>query len=340
VTIQEAIAKLIDAQNLTRDEMTGVMNQIMSGEATDAQIGAFLIALRIKGESVDEIVGAASVMREKATPIKTKHSVLVDTCGTGGDHSGTFNISTTAAFVVAGAGLCVAKHGNRAATSQSGSADVLKALGVHVEASPEVISRCLDEVGIGFLFAVSLHGAMKYAIGPRREVGARTVFNALGPLTNPAGAKRQVIGVYSAALTETLAKVLGNLGSEHVFVVHGSDGLDEMTLTGPTRVSELKNGSVSTYDVSPSDFGLTQASAADLQGGPADENAKMTLAILNGETGPKRDIVLLNAAAAIVAGGKAKDLAEGIQVAAKVIDSGRALEKLEGLKKVSQGVAL
>lgn len=337
MTIQEAIAKLIEGQDLARDEMTGAMNQIMSGNATDAQIGAFLIALRIKGESVDEIVGAAAVMREKATPIKTKHNVIVDTCGTGGDHSGTFNISTTAAFVVAGAGLCVAKHGNRAATSKSGSADVLKALGVNIEASPETMSRCLDDVGIGFLFAVSLHGAMKYAIGPRREVGARTIFNALGPLTNPAGAKRQVIGVYSAALTETLATVLGNLGSEHVFVVHGSDGLDEMTLTGPTRVSELKNGSVSTYDVSPSDFGLTRASASDLAGGEAEENAAMTVAILEGETGPKRDIVLLNAAAAIVAGGKADDLNAGVQVAADVIGSGKALEKLEGLKTVSQG---
>ncbi|MBT3604569.1 MAG: anthranilate phosphoribosyltransferase [Candidatus Latescibacteria bacterium] len=337
MTIQEAIAKLIEGQNLARDEMTGVMNQIMSGDATDAQIGAFLIALRIKGESVDEIVGAASVMREKATPIQTKHSVIVDTCGTGGDHSGTFNISTTAAFVVAGAGLCVAKHGNRAATSKSGSADVLKALGVNIEASPETMSRCLDEVGIGFLFAVSLHGAMKYAIGPRREVGARTIFNALGPLTNPAGATRQVIGVYSPALTETLATVLGNLGSEHVFVVHGSDGLDEMTLTGSTRVSELKNGSVSTYDVSPEDVGLALADASDLAGGEADENAAMTVAVLNGEAGPKRDIVLLNAAAAIVAGGKASDLADGVKVAAEVIASGKALEKLEGLKTVSQG---
>lgn len=335
--IQEAIAKLIEGQNLNQGEMTDVMNQIMSGEATDAQIGAFLIALRIKGESVEEISGAASVMREKATPIQTKHSVIVDTCGTGGDHSGTFNISTTAAFVTAGAGLCVAKHGNRAATSKSGSADVLKALGVNIEATPEIMSRCLDEVGIGFLFAVSLHGAMKYAIGPRREVGARTVFNVLGPLTNPAGAKRQVIGVYSPALTETLATVLGNLGSEHVLVVHGSDGLDEMTLTGSTRVSELKKGSVSTYDVSPEDFGLSVAKASDLMGGEADENAAITLAILKGEQGPKRDIVLLNAAAAIVAGGKASDLAEGVQVATEAIDSGKAMEKLEGLKTVSQG---
>lgn len=337
MTIQEAIAKLIEGQNLTQGEMTDVMNQIMSGEATDAQIGAFLIALRIKGESVEEIAGAASVMREKATAIPTQHSVVVDTCGTGGDHSGTFNISTTAAFVVAGTGLCVAKHGNRAATSKSGSADVLKALGVNIEATPEIVSRCLDDVGIGFLFAVSLHGAMKYAIGPRREVGARTIFNALGPLTNPAGAKRQVIGVYSSALTETLATVLGNLGSDHVFVVHGSDGLDEMTTTGSTRVSELKDGSVSTYDVSPEDFGLSVATASDLAGGDADENAAMTLAILKGETGPKRDIVLLNAAAAIVAGGKAGDLAEGIQVAAESIDSGNALKKLDGLKTVSQG---
>ena len=336
MTIQEAIAKVIEGADLSRGEMTDVMNQIMSGEATDAQIGAFLIALRVKGECVDEIAGAASVMREKATPIATKHDVIVDTCGTGGDHSGTFNISTTAAFVAAGAGLCVAKHGNRAATSQSGSADVLSALGVNIEASPETVSRCLDDVGIGFLFAISLHGAMKYAIGPRREIGARTIFNALGPLSNPAGAKRQVVGVYSAALTETLAGVLATLGSERAFVVHGSDGLDEMTLTGPTRVSELKAGSVSTYDVSPGDFGLAQAPADALKGGDADYNAEITRSILNGEEGPRRDIVLLNAAAAIVAGDKARDLNEGVQVAAEVIDSGKALEKLEGLIVASQ----
>ena len=336
MNIQEAIAKVIEGADLSRGEMTDVMNQIMSGEATDAQIGAFLIALRVKGECVDEIAGAASVMREKATPIATKHDVIVDTCGTGGDHSGTFNISTTAAFVAAGAGLCVAKHGNRAATSQSGSADVLGALGVNIEASPETVSRCLDDVGIGFLFAISLHGAMKYAIGPRREIGARTIFNALGPLSNPASAKRQVVGVYSAALTETLAGVLGTLGAEHAFVVHGSDGLDEMTLTGPTRVSELKNGSVSTYDVSPGDFGLAQAPADALKGGDADYNAEITRSILNGEEGPRRNIVLLNAAAAIVAGDKARDLNEGVQVAAEVIDSGKALEKLEGLVAASR----
>lgn len=336
MNIQEAIAKVIEGADLGRGEMTDVMNQIMSGEATDAQIGAFLIALRVKGECVDEIAGAASVMREKAMPIVTKHDVIVDTCGTGGDHSGTFNISTTAAFVAAGTGLCVAKHGNRAATSQSGSADVLSALGVNIEASPETVSRCLDDVGIGFLFAISLHGAMKYAIGPRREIGARTIFNALGPLSNPAGATRQVVGVYSAALTETLAGVLGTLGAERAFVVHGSDGLDEMTLTGPTKVSELRNGSVSTYDVLPGDFGLAQAPADALKGGDADYNAEITRSILNGEEGPRRDIVLLNAAAAIVAGGKAGDLNEGVQVAAEVIDSGKALEKLEGLVAASR----
>ena len=336
MNIQEAIAKVIEGADLSRGEMADAMNQIMSGEATDAHIGAFLIALRVKGECVDEIAGAASVMREKATPIATKHDVIVDTCGTGGDHSGTFNISTTAAFVAAGAGLCVAKHGNRAATSQSGSADVLGALGVNIEASPETVSRCLDDVGIGFLFAISLHGAMKYAIGPRREIGARTIFNALGPLSNPAGATRQVVGVYSAVLTETLAGVLGTLGAERAFVVHGLDGLDEMTLTGSTRVSELRNGSVSTYDVSPGDFGLAQASDDALKGGDADYNAEITRSILNGEEGPRRDIVLLNAAAAIVAGGKAGDLNEGVQVAAEVIDSGKALEKLEGLVAASR----
>ena len=335
MNMQKAIAKAIDGDDLRRDEMVDVMNQIMSGEATDAQIGAFLIALRLKGESVDEIAGAVAVMREKATPIATKHDVIVDTCGTGGDHSGTFNISTTAAFVAAGAGLCVAKHGNRAATSQSGSADVLMALGVNIEASPETVSQCLDEVGIGFLFAPALHGAMKYAIGPRREIGVRTIFNALGPLTNPAGTRRQVIGVYSAALTETLAGVLATLGAERAYVVHGADGLDEMTLTGPTKVSELKDGAVSTYRVSPGEVGLGQASADALKGGDADSNAAITLSVLKGAEGPARDIVLLNAAATIVAGGKASDLREGVQVAAEAIDSGRAMAKLEALIEAS-----
>ena len=335
--IQAAIAQAIEGKDLTRTDMVSVMDAIMSGEAADAQIGGFLVALRIKGESIDEIRGAAEVMREKSTKIKTTHSVIVDTCGTGGDHSGTFNISTTAAFVAAGAGLCVAKHGNRSVTSQSGSADVLAVLGVNTEASPEVVGQCLDDVGIGFLFAVALHGAMKHAIGPRRELATRTVFNALGPLTNPAGATRQVVGVYSPNLTEMLANVLSGLGSEHAFVVHGSDGLDEVTTTGPTRVSEFKTDSVSTYEISPGDFGLDTAAPEDLKGGEPAENAEILKGVLSGEKGPRRDIVLINSALALVAGGKAESLEEGVALAAKTIDSGAATEKLEGLIEVSNG---
>ena len=336
MTMQEAIAELVEGNDLKRKEMVSVMNAIMSGESTDAQIGAFLTGLRIKGETVDEIRGAAEVMREKAEKVKTSHSVILDTCGTGGDHSSTFNISTTAAFVAAGSGLCVAKHGNRSITSKSGSADVLAALGVNTEATPDKVGECLDEVGIGFMFAVTFHGAMKHAIGARRELApTRTIFNALGPLTNPAGATRQVIGVYSADMTETFANVLGGLGVEHAFVVHGSDGMDEATLTGPTRVSELQAESVSTYDIKPEDFGLETASAEDLAGGAPDENANITRAILDGETGPKRDIVLLNSSFALVAGGTAETLEEGTEIAAKTIDSGAAKEKLERLVEVS-----
>jgi anthranilate phosphoribosyltransferase len=331
MTIQDAVAKLIEGQDLSRDETVAVMNQIMSGEATDAQIGGFLVSLRLKGETVDEVSGAAEVMRQKATPITTKHKVVVDTCGTGGDGSGTFNISTAAAFVAAGAGLCVAKHGNRAASSQCGSADVLKALGVNIEVGPEVVSRCLDKVGIGFLFAVALHGAMKYAIGPRRELGIRTVFNMLGPLTNPAGAKRQVIGVYSPALTEQMAQVLGNLGTERAFVVHGLDGLDEITLAGPTRVSELRDGNVSTSEVTPEALGVDQAPAEALKGGDPETNAGIVREVLSGTAGPRLDVVLLNAGAAIAAGGLSEDIAGGVKVAREAVASGKAMEKLERL---------
>ena len=337
MNIQEAVAELIEGHDLKRKEMISVMDAIMTGEATDAQIGGFLVGLRIKGETVDEIRGAAEVMREKSTKIKTEHAIIIDTCGTGGDHSSTFNISTASAFVAAGAGLCVAKHGNRSITSQSGSADVLSALGVNTEAPPEVVGQCLDEIGIGFLFAVKLHGAMKHAIGPRKELGARTIFNALGPLTNPAGATRQVIGVYSFGLTETMANVLGGLGSEHAFVVHGSDGLDEVTTTGPTRVSELKAESVTTYEISPGDFGLDVASPEDLKGGKPELNAKILRGILEGETGPRRDIVLLNSALALVAGGKAEAIPEAIELAGETIDSGSPLEKLDKLVKISNG---
>lgn len=333
--IREAIQRVVDGHHLTEADTVDTMNEIMSGEATPAQIACFITALRLKGETIEEITGAARVMREKATRIQTKHPFVVDTCGTGGDGSHTFNISTTAAFVVAGAGIPVAKHGNRAASSQSGSADVLKALGVNIEIPPEQVGACIDDVGIGFLFAVALHGAMKHAIGPRREIGIRTIFNVLGPLTNPAGAQAQVIGVYAPELTEPLANVLNNLGSRHAFIVHGGDGLDEITTTTMTQVSELANGSVKTYTLDPTELGIATAQPADLVGGTPEENAEITSGILKGEQGPKQDIVLLNAAAAIVAGGKAGDLKEGLTLAIESIDSGKALGKLGGLKAKS-----
>ena len=333
--IREAIKDLIAGADLGRAKTRAAMDQIMSGQATNAQIGAFLVALRIKGETIDEIAGCAEVMREKATPIATARPDLIDTCGTGGDDSGTFNISTAVAFVACGAGLAVAKHGNRSISSQCGSADVLDALGVNVEASPEKVGECIDQVGIGFLFAVALHGGMKHAIGPRRELGTRTVFNVLGPLTNPAGAKRQLLGVYDGALTATLAAVLGQLGSERALVVHGSDGLDEITLTGPTQVSELRDGQVSTRQIEPGDFGLQTAPAAALQGGDAAYNARILRAVLDGREGPQRDVVLLNAAAAIVVGGLAEDMTAGLELARAAIDSGRARQALERLVEVS-----
>ena len=333
--IQEAVQDLIAGADLGRVKARAVMDQIMSGGATDAQIGAFLVALRIKGETVDEIVGCAEGMREKATPIKTSRTNLIDTCGTGGDGSGTFNISTTVAFVACGAGLAVAKHGNRSISSECGSADVLAELGVNIEASPEKVGQCIDEVGIGFLFAVALHGAMKYAIGPRKELAVRTVFNALGPLTNPAGAKRQLIGVYDSDLTDKVAGVLNELGSQRAFVVHGSDGLDEITLTGPTKLSELNGGQVTTREVCPGDFGLQTVAPEALSGGDAPHNAQILRAVLDGEQGPRRDVVLLNAAAAIAAGGLVGDIAAGIDVARESIDSGKARQALDRLVAVS-----
>ena len=333
--IQEAIKDLIAGVDLGRARTRAVMEQIMSGQATDAQIGAFLVALRIKGETIDEIAGGAEAMREKATPIVTVRPDLIDTCGTGGDDSGTFNISTTVAFVACGAGLAVAKHGARSISSQCGSADVLAALGVNVEATPEKVGECIDEVGIGFLFAVALHGAMKHAIGPRRELATRTVFNILGPLTNPAGAKRQLLGVFDGALTEALAGVLRELGSERALVVHGSDGLDEITLTGPTQVSELRDGQISTRQIHPGDFGLQVVSAEALKGGDADYNARILREVLDGREGPQRDVVLLNAAAAMVVGGLAEDITAGLEVARASIDSGKARQALDRLVEVS-----
>lgn len=333
--IDDAIKNVIEGYNLTETEMIDTMNQIMEGETTDAQIACFLTALRLKGETVEEITGAARVMREKATPIPTAQSLLVDTCSTGGTGLHSFNISTTAAFVVAGAGVPVAKHGNRGVTRLSGSANVLMALGVNIEISPEQVGKCIDEVGIGFLFAPMLHSAMKYAIGPRKEIGIRTIFNAIGPLTNPAGAQAQVLGVYSKDLTEVHANVLKNLGTKHAFVVHGNDGLDEITTTTTTHVAELSNGEVKTYTLDPTALGIPRAREISLLGGTPDVNAGITTNILNGQKGPMQDIVLLNAAAAIVAGGKAENLEEGLVIASNSIDSGSAMEKLEGLKTVS-----
>jgi len=332
--IREAINKVINGENLSQEEASLTMNEIMSGEATPAQIASFITALRMKGETIDEITGCAKVMREKVTPIKTKADYLVDTCGTGGDGSHTFNISTISALVASGAGVKIAKHGNRAVSSSCGSADLLKELGVNTEADTDTVARCIDEVGIGFLFAPLLHPAMKYAIGPRREIGIRTIFNVLGPLTNPAGAQAQVLGVYDSNLTEPLAHVLKNLGSHHVFVVHG-DGLDEITTTGETKISELKDGKVNSYNIKPTDFGFDKPEKADLAGGTIENNAKIALSILNGERGAKRDIVLINASSAIIVGGKASNISDGISLAEESIDSGKAMEKLEMLKKFS-----
>ncbi|MEK6655255.1 MAG: anthranilate phosphoribosyltransferase [Thermodesulfobacteriota bacterium] len=329
--IREGIAKAVRGEDLREAEMMAVMTEVMEGAATPAQIAAFMTALRIKGETVEEVTGAARIMRQKATRIDARSSVVVDTCGTGGDGSNTFNISTTTAFVVAAAGFTVAKHGNRAVSSGCGSADVLEALGVKIDAAPEIVEECLQEIGIGFLFAPRLHGAMKYAIGPRREIGIRTIFNMLGPLTNPAGATSQLIGVYDPQLTEMFAGVLKNLGTKRAFVVHGADGLDEATVTGETRVSELKEGLITTYNIDPLDLFGETCQTSDLRGGDAKTNARITTEVLTGRQGACRQIVILNAALAIVAGGKAGTIPEGITLAEGCIDSGAALKKLQAL---------
>ena len=332
--IKEGIKLSVEGNNLSEEQMTGAMRDIMEGNATDAQIGAFLTALRMKGETVEEITGAAKVMREKVAGIKAPE-YTVDTCGTGGDMSHTFNISTTTALIVAACGVPVAKHGNRSVSSSCGSADVLEALGIKIDLEPQKVEKCLAETGFGFMFAPLFHPAMKYAIGPRKEMGIRTVFNILGPLTNPAGAERQVLGVFSDKLTEPMAKVLGNLGVKHAFVVHGEDGLDEITNTDKTRITELKNSTIKTYFIAPEDFNLPKGRRDDLAGGNADNNALITIDILKGKTGPRRDIVLMNAAAALMAGDRADNFNQGITAAAEAIDSGAALKKLEEIKEVS-----
>jgi anthranilate phosphoribosyltransferase len=329
--IKDAIAKIADRVNLSEKEAEEVMLEIMEGAATSAQIAAYLMGLRLKGETVDEITGSVKAMRAKAVSIRVADPLVVDTCGTGGDRSHTFNISTTSAFVVAGGGLTVAKHGGRAVSSRSGSADVLTALGVRIEMQADRVAECINEIGIGFLFAPLFHGAMKNCAAARQEMGIRTLLNILGPLANPARASIQVLGVYDEALTELLARVLLQLGSKHCFLVYGMDGLDEITLTDRTRVSEAKGGVVSTYYIEPKDFGLQRVRLKELTGGTAEENAHITREILQGRSGPKREIVCLNAAPAFVAGGKVKTLQEGYELAGRVIDSGAAMDKLERL---------
>lgn len=326
--IREAIQKLAARQGLTKQEAYDTMNEIMSGDASEAQIAAFLMGLRFKGETIPEIAGCAQSMREKAIPIKSKHPRIIDTCGTGGDSSGTFNISTCAAIIASAAGAIVAKHGNRAVSSQSGSADVLRALGVNIDLSPERVSQVLDEVGITFLFAPQLHGAMKYAAPVRKDMGIRTIFNILGPLTNPAGAHRQLLGVYTPSLTELMAGVLCELGSEFAFVVHGEGGFDELSTLGWSRISELKNGEVSTYELRAESLGLIRPSLDGLRGGDPQANAQIILQVLEGHKGAARDISLLNAAAAIVVAGLGMDLADGLRRAREAIGTGAAKRKL------------
>jgi anthranilate phosphoribosyltransferase len=340
MSVQKAIAKLSKHENLTQAEAEAAMDEIMMGNATQAQIGGYLMALRFKGETIEEITGSAISMRRAANHPPVNVTGLVDTCGTGGDGSGTFNISTTVAFVVAGTGIPVAKHGNRAASSKTGSADVLEALGVNLKLTPEQVGECINSIGIGFMFATMFHPAMKHAIGARRELGVRTIFNILGPLTNPAGAKRQLMGVFSDELVDKLANVLCLMGGEAAFVVHGEGGLDELTTTGANWVSELRDGQVKTYKLSPEELGFQRTTPEELIGGEADFNAQITRGILDRSIqGGKRDVVLLNAAAAIVAGGKAHDLPTGIKLATESIDSGAALDKLNALVNRSQELA-
>ena len=333
--ISDTIAKVVEGLPVDRGESQAAMAAIMGGECTPAQIGAFLIALRIRGETVEQISGFAEAMREACVRIRTKHPNVVDTCGTGGDALDTFNISTAAALVTAAAGVPVAKHGNRSVSSKCGSADVLTELGVRIDLEPVEVEACLDEVGIGFLFAPSHHPAMKHAIGPRRELGMRTVFNVLGPLTNPAGARRQLLGVFDPALTEVIAGTLQQLGSEHALVVHGLDGLDELSTVGATRISELRDGELRIYDVTPEEFGLQRATARDLEGGEPAQSAQALLHSLSGDECPPRDIVALNAGAAIYVGGRTASIADGVAMAQAVIASGAAMDTLERLREMS-----
>ncbi len=333
---KEHLAKIISRTDLNEAEMSQMITEIFSGDITDAQVGAFMAALATKGETFEELAGAAKAMRRKALRIQSSATTVVDTCGTGGDGAKTFNISTTTAFVVAGCGITVAKHGNRSVSSQCGSADLLESLGVNLNTAPEIVEEAVQEIGIGFLFAPLYHSAMRYAANARKEVGLRSVFNMLGPLTNPAAANCQLLGVYAPELTEMFASALQLLGAKRAFVVHGHDGLDEISVCAPTRVSELNDGMIRTYDINPEQFFGEQADPEALVGGTPDENAETTRKILGGEKGPKRDVVLLNASAALVAADKAKDFQAGIALAEAAIDDGSATDKLESLIQFTQ----
>ncbi len=327
--LKAAVHKLISQKDLTEEEMIEAMNEIMEGEAQESLIASFLTALAIKGETIEEITGGAKVMRARAHRLELQDMYTIDTCGTGGDNSGTYNISTAVAFVAAAAGAPVAKHGNRSVSSKSGSADVLEALGVKLSLGPEEVQKCMEEIKLGFLFAPMFHTAMKHAIGVRRALGFRTVFNLLGPLTNPAFAKAQVLGVFDEGLTEPMAQVLKNLKVDRALVVHGMDGLDELTVTAETKITELNQGEIKTYYISPEEFGLSRCSLADISGGEAWENANIIKRLLNGEKGPKRDILLLNSGAALYVARIAESIASGIALAEELIDSGAAQKKLE-----------
>ena len=333
---RENLLKIIQRKDLNEAEMSQMISDIFSGDITDAQTGAFMAALATKGETFEELAGAAKAMRRKARRIQNSAAAIVDTCGTGGDGANTFNISTTTAFVVAGCGVTVAKHGNRSVSSQCGSADVLEALGVKIDTDPELVEEAVDQIGIGFLFAPVFHGAMRFAAKARKEVGLRSIFNMLGPLTNPAAANCQLLGVYAPELTEMFANALKLLGAKRAFVVHGHDGMDEISVCAPTRVSELNDGMIRTYDITPAQFEINQAGPDELTGGDPATNAGITNAVLKGEKSPRRDVVLLNAAAALVAAGKAQDFNAGIRLAENSIDSGAALDKLQALARFTQ----
>lgn len=329
--IKDILKTLVERNNLPEEKAREVMGEIMEGKVTSAQIASFLTALRMKGETVAEITGFARAMLEKVDTFPMERDIVVDTCGTGGDSLNTFNISTVVAFLIAAAGITVAKHGNRALSSRCGSADVLEALGVKLTIAKEKVKECLEKIGIGFLFAPCYHPAMKYALAPRQEMGMRTVFNILGPLINPLGANVRLMGVHSSSLTEPLARVLKNLGVRSAFVVWGEDGLDEISITARTRITELKEGKIKTYYIRPEDFGIKRASLREIRGGDREENARIVKDILEGEKGAKREIVLINTAACLVAAGRATDLKEGIEIAKDCIDSGKAKDKLESL---------